>query len=288
MESFSVIIPVFNEEETIYHELKRLEKLKSERENCEIILVNDGSTDNTSNILNNYNFPKGIKLINHHQNRGYGASLKTGIAASLYDIVVIIDADGTYPTEKILELVEELKDADMVVGARVGSKAKIPLIRRPAKWVMNKLANYLSEQKIPDLNSGLRAMRKKVVTKFLKILPDNFSFTVTITLAMLTNGYNVKYAPINYFKRTGKSKIKPIRNTLYFIQLIIRTVLYFRPLKVFIPVSLILFLSSFGVLFYSYFFTTKVMDVTTVVLFIGAVQTLAIGMIADLIDKRMN
>ena len=118
----------------------------------------------------------------------------------------------------------------MVVGARLGAQAKIPLIRKPAKWFITRLASYLANFNIPDLNSGLRLMKKEIVQRFINILPAGFSFTTTITLAMLTNDYVVSYIAIDYHTRTGKSKIKPIRDTVKFIQLIVRTVMYFNPL----------------------------------------------------------
>lgn len=252
----------------------------------EIIVVNDGSTDKTQEVLKNCG--SNIKVFNHRVNRGYGASLKTGICNAQNEIVVITDADGTYSNERIPELVSYMKDYDMVVGARTGSSIRVPLIRRAAKWVINQLANYLIEMKIPDLNSGLRVMEKAIVNKFARLLPDQFSYTATITLAMLTNGYRVKYVPVDYRARIGQSKIKPMRDTLNFIQLIVRTVMYFNPLKVFIPLSLVLFFMSVGVFLYSYYFTPRVMDITTVILFVSAIQVLAIGMVADLINKRIK
>ena len=227
-EIFSIIIPCFNEENSILETIKELQALDL---NCEIVLVDDGSNDNTYEIIRNI---AGIKLVRHEENRGYGAAIKTGIKSAQYEIVTITDADGTYPNERIPELVKIFEEGnfDMVVGARTGKNVKIPLIRKPAKWFINKLANYLAGTKIPDLNSGLRVMKKEVLERFIRILPDGFSFTSTITLSMLTNGYSVKYVPIDYFKREGKSKIKPIQDTLNFIQLIIRIVLYFDPLKI--------------------------------------------------------
>ena len=150
---------------------------------------------------------------------------------------------------------------------------------------MGKLANYLAGIKIPDINSGLRIMKKNLIEKYLYILPDGFSFTTTITLAALTNGYRVKYVSINYLKRTGKSKFRPIKDTLNFFQLMIRTVLYFNPLKIFIPLSIILFFSGAVVFLWSYFFAPKVLDTTTAIFIISSIQILAIGMLADLITK---
>jgi len=227
-------------------------------------------------------------VLNHKVNRGYGASLKTGMCHTQSEIVAITDADGTYPNERIPELVSHMKDYDMVVGARTSVGAKLPWARRPAKWVINRLANYLTGVEILDLNSGLRVMKRAIVDKFARLLPDQFSYTATLTLAMLTNGYQVKYVPVNYHGRIGKSKIRPIRDTANFVQLIVRTVMYFNPLKVFVPLSLVLFLLSLLVFLYSYFLTPRVMDITTLILFVSAVQVFAIGMVADLINKRIE
>ena len=288
----SIIVPVYNEAGSILSTIQELEEvMSSEWQELEynIIIVNDGSTDETESKLTN-NYFTNTKIITHPSNFGYGAALKTGIRNAQYECVIITDADGTYPNERIPELIKIFREGnyDMVVGARVGDNVKIPLIRKPAKWFITKLASYLTGTKIPDLNSGLRVMKKEVVEKYIKILPDGFSFTSTITLAMLTNGYSVKYAPIDYFKREGKSKIKPIQDTLNFIQLVIRTVLYFNPLRIFIPLSLFLVLLAFLVLFGSWVLTGKAMDVTFGVILMTAVMVIVIGMLADLIDKRMG
>jgi len=286
-QGLSIIVPVYNEEKAILKTLEHLKEITGTMDaNHEIIVVNDGSNDNTTQILRDNKL--GFQLIEHEINRGYGAAIKRGIQESRYDIVAITDADGTYPNAMIPELYGELKqhDYDMVVGARTGIKVKIPMIRRPAKWFLTKLANYLTEYKIPDLNSGLRLIKKKEVEQFMKILADGFSFTITITMALLTNNKRIKFVSINYSEREGKSKIKPVRDTLNFIQIIIRTVIYFNPLKIFVPVSLILFLASSIVFIYSAVFMSKILETTVIALLMTAIQILAIGMIADLIDKR--
>ncbi len=283
-EEASIIIPVYNEKEGISQVIESLQSLKKRYGNrWEIIIVDDGSTDGTAERIRNM---QDIVLIRHPYNRGYGAAIKTGIRHAKYNSLIISDADGTYPVQEIPGLLALLPKNEMVVGARGMSNSHIPCIRKPAKWLLNKLANYLTGIKIPDLNSGLRAMKKDVVMKFNHLLPDGFSFTTTITLAMLTNDYAVEFVPIEYKMRSGKSKIRPVRDTLNFLQLIIRTVLYFDPLKIFLPISAFFFIASIAVLVLSYVFTPKVMDITTVILFISGVQILAIGMIADLIDKR--
>ena len=138
------------------------------------------------------------------------------------------------------------RQADMVVGARVGADVVYPLIRKIPKAFLRIYASWLSGREIPDLNSGLRVMRRSVVQRFLRVLPDTFSFTTTITIALHTNGYEVRYIPIGYAARVGKSKIRPIRDTLNFINLIVRTGTYFAPMRVFFPVSVLLFLGSIG------------------------------------------
>ncbi len=286
-EGLSLIVPVYNEKDEIQNTIYALEKIKFDAKfPLQIILVNDGSVDGTGEIMKN--FSDQFVVLHHEFNMGYGASLKTGIKASQFDYVSITDADATYPNERFPEFFHLMLegDLDMVVGARTGNNVNIPLIRRPAKYFLNKLANYLAKKKIPDLNSGMRIMRKSTVISFINILPDGFSFTTTITLAMLTNNYKVKYIPIDYNHRVGNSKIRPIYDTFNFIQLIIRTVLYFDPLKVFLPISLVFFLISLLLLLYR-IFIERDFGVTSVLFFIGAFQLLAMGMLADLIDKRI-
>lgn len=286
--SLSIIIPVYNEEKNIKKTIYKIDTIlkKNDLKNYEIIVVDDCSNDSTNQTLKHSKI--NFNLIEHERNMGYGASIKSGIKKSKYNVIAITDADGTYPIEEIPEMYKKIKDFDMVVGSRTGKSVKIPFIRKPAKWFIGKLANYLAGFKIPDINSGLRLFKKEDALRFFKILPNGFSFTTTITLAMLTNDMQIKYIPINYMKRKGKSKIRPIRDTLNFIQLIIRTVMYFNPLKIFVPVSLILLLISLIVFIYSYLALPKILDTTVAILFISSIQILAIGMLADMINKRNN
>ncbi len=280
----SVVIPVYNEigalEKTV-HEV--VEYMKASGFVFEIILVDDGSTDGSSELMAGIDLPE-VRKVHHGVNRGYGAALKTGLKAARYDLMATTDADGTYPNERLPELIEALGEGDMIVGARTGQNVHIPTARKPAKRALNELANYLSGTKIPDLNSGLRVMRKETVKRFLYILPDSFSFTTTITLAMLSDGRSVSYVPVDYFHRAGSSKINPIKDTIRFTQLVIRTVMYFNPLRVFVPLSLSLFLASFLVLVYR-LISGEGLLVFGIVLFVSAIQVLTTGMLADLIDK---
>ena len=284
----SIVIPVFNEEQVVINTIESIISIMEKTQfNYDIIVVNDGSTDKTKNIISSY-IKKGLKnvfFIDHENNLGYGAALKTGIKESNKDIIVITDADGTYPNEKIPLLLNYILEYDMVVGARIGKNVKIPLIRRPAKWMINVLANYLTSYKIPDLNSGLRVMKKKLIKKYINYLPDGFSFTTTITLSLLTNKYKIKYLPIDYMKRKGKSKIRPIRDTLNFIQLIIRTVTYFNPLNIFLPFSLFFFIP--GLVFLIRDLINYNIAQTTILMLVSGSIILSIGMLADLINKKM-
>lgn len=277
----SVVIPVYNEEEAIGAVLDELIAILEDKA-YEIIAVDDGSTDNTVKTVQE----KPVTLIQHPHNIGYGAAIKTGIKNATNDVIVIIDGDGSYPVKAIPELLKEAEEYDMVVGARVGKEVKIQLYRRPAKWFLSKLANYLADTKIPDLNSGMRIFRRKEVEKFYNILPNKFSFTTTITLAYHTTGLLVKYVPINYYKRAGKSKIRPFKDGFNFIMLILRTITYFNPLKVFLPVSFAFFVAAILVFLYSTLVMGRFMDVTTVILVVAAIQTVLFGLLADLVVRR--
>lgn len=287
-EGISIVIPAYNEEKGIGPVLEELEQTLKTLElelPVEVVIVNDGSTDRTAEKIEPY-VGELIRLTNHPLNLGYGAALKTGINQARYSWILITDADGTYPNEFIPKLLELRDQFDMIVGARVGSDTHIPLIRRPAKWALRKLASYLNQQDIPDLNSGFRLMRRAVVRQFYNILPNGFSFTTTITLAMFSAGHPIQYVPINYNRREGNSKIRPIYDTLNFTKLIVRTVMYFDPLRIFLPISLFFFLASMLVGVSSWAITGRIMDSTTLLLFVTGVQMLAIGMLADILNLR--
>ena len=285
----TLVVPAYNEEGGIEGVVRRLAALDLGAP-LELLVVDDGSSDGTRGKLSQREkeFP-GLRVIDHGRNRGYGASLKTGFRQAAHEVVVITDADATYPEDRIRDLLDCLdQGAEMAVGARIGESVHIPLIRRPAKWALRCLASYLAGVKIPDLNSGLRAFRRELVEKYVGILPDGFSFTTTITLASLTNHHHVEYISIDYAHRSGSSKIKPIQDTLRFISLIIRTVLYFNPLKVFYPLFMGLSLMLGASLYYDIFLTETAPNLSekTVLLFVASVQVLGLGLVADLIDKK--
>ena len=282
MASISVIIPAFNEEKNIKKVIGQISNLKIK--NLDIIVVDDGSTDRTSNVLSSI---KGITVLRHEVNRGYGASLKGGIKKSSSEYIMIIDADCTYPVESIPELLRHLNSYDMVVGARTGEIVKTPFFRKPAKWFLKHFAQYLTKSKIPDLNSGLRIFRREIALRFMNLFPDGFSFTTTLTIACLTNDFRIKYIPINYYERKGKSKIHPVKDLVGFTNLIFRLTIFFRPLNVFMPISAILFIAGMLKLIRD-FVLFRYFGLGGATAILAAIQIAFMGMLAELIIKRTN
>jgi glycosyltransferase involved in cell wall biosynthesis len=229
----SVVIPAYNEEAAVGAQIKAIRRVLSVAGTPhEILVVDDGSNDRTAAEA----VAAHARVLRHPENRGYGASIKTGIKAASHDRIVIIDADGTYPADAIPDLLTRLDTADMAVGARIGPRVHIPRIRRPAKWVLGWLANRIAGRKILDLNSGLRAFRRSCVAPYFPLLSDRFSFTTTVTLALIADDYHVVYHTIEYYPRIGRSKIRP-RHFMEFMILVVRMAMLFQPLKVFTPLG---------------------------------------------------
>ena len=281
--SLSVLIPAYNEEGALAETIAAIEKHRAAFAEMEIIVINDGSNDRTGEIART--LP--VTLIEHETSRGYGASLKDGLRQAKGEMILIADADGTYPLEEIPRLAANMTGFDMIIAARTGELVKIPFSRRIGKWIITQLAEYLSRTKIPDLNSGFRIFRKDVALRFIAMYPDGFSFTTTLTLAMLTNHYRVKFLPINYHKRVGKSSIHPIRDFINFTILIIRICACFKPLNVFVPPAILLVLLGIikGTIDYTQHHHLGGLSITMT---LTGIQTLFIGLLADLIDQRMK
>jgi len=279
----TVLIPAFNEEGSLADTVQAILTAMGAIKALEIIVIDDGSIDRTGEIARS--LP--VTLIQHETNLGYGQSLKDGLRQARHEYILIADADGTYPLEDIPRLLAPAPDYAMVVGARTGAVVQVPLLRRPGKWIITRLAEYLSDRKIPDLNSGFRIFRKDVAMRFIQLYPDGFSFTTTLTLAMLTNHYKVLFLPINYHKRIGKSSIKPLRDFTNFTILIIRICAYFKPLNVFVPPAALLILLGIlkGSIDYSKQGHLGLLAITTA---LTGIQMIFIGLLADLIDHRMK
>ncbi len=276
----SIIIPVYNEEEGIKNVLVELNNyLKENNILSEIIVINDGSTDQTENILKQIN---NIKIINHPYNKGYGASLKTGVKNAQYDWILFYDSDGQHHPEYIKELIKHSDGYDMIVGAREGYQG--PFIRQPGKKLLIWTANYLVQKKIPDLNSGFRLIKKNLFTRFSHIFPNGFSLTTTITLAFFKEGLNIKYIPIKINKRNGKSMIRPIHG-LEALMIIFRTITLFSPLKIFLPASFFFFILSL-IISISQSISLKSFNIsdTTILFFVFSLFLFFFGLLADQIS----
>ena len=290
----SIIIPCYNERHAIRDTIECIWTVvrKSDIKNVEIIAVNDGSTDGSEHVLNSLAAESQageLLVIHHNRNQGYGAALKTGIRRSQSDYICITDADGTYPNERIPELIQKItsNDLDMVVGARIGENVDYSKIRSIPKMILVPWVSFLCGTEVPDMNSGLRVFRRDRSLDFLKLLPDGFSFTTTITICLLRNRYAVEFIPISYAKRIGKSHIKPFRDTLRFTQLILRTGMYFAPMRLLAPL-----IAALAVLFTisGIYDLTALNNLTdkTVLLGFASLNVFLFALLADMIDKRSD
>jgi len=285
MKNLTIIIPMYNEEDSVK---KTISSIKETLSNCdiqyEIICVNDGSTDNTKNILNEI---KNITAIHHKKNKGYGSSLKTGLRKAKYPSICITDADGTYPNEDIPKMYNYFieNSLDMLVGSRTGDNVVYPFIKKIPKYFIKKFASYISNHKIVDINSGLRIFNKEIAFKYFHLFPQGFSFTTTITMGMLCDEYEVDYIPINYYKRAGKSKIHPWKDTIGFFQLLIRIALYFRPFKFFNPIIIFFFILSIMFFIKDVIIQHNLSD-SSIFFPIMTILFFTMALLADLIIKR--
>lgn len=275
----AVVIPAYNEAGAVAQIVTRVRMALDRTPMAfDVLVVDDGSTDATADEA----AASGARVVRLTENRGYGAALKAGIAATRSEFVVITDADGTYPPEAIPGLVGLTNGVDMVVGSRAMTDVSIARIRRPAKMFLNGLASYLSGRHIPDLNSGLRVMRRSSLMKFIHLLPSGFSFTSTITLAMLCTDHRVTYVPVVCAPRVGSSKIRPSDFTA-FLMLVLRTVVLFNPLKVFLPLGSLLFMAGVAKLVYDILLWN--LSESAVMAFLAAIIVWSVGLLADMIAR---
>ncbi len=266
----SILVPAFNEEAAIDSVVRQLKAL---RPHDEILVIDDASQDRTAELAK----AAGAEVVRHSYNLGYGGALKTGIRHARHGTVVFFDADDQFHPEDIGRLVEALKDCDMAVGER--PKGSGALSRRSGKWFLYRVANYLVGHEIPDLNCGLRALPRDLAMQFLHLLPNGFSLTTTITLAVMRSGYQVHYLPVGLKSRTtGKSRVS-FRDFFRTMLLIVRMIALFAPLKIFIPSSLAL--AAVAIPFSVYDIWHRNIGDTTVLLWLAAMVVFFFGLLAD-------
>jgi glycosyltransferase involved in cell wall biosynthesis len=267
----SVVIPAYNEEKAIGKVITDLKKLSMVDE---IIVVDDGSTDSTRQRAVESN----AKVISHDKNHGYGASLKTGILSSRNEFIAFIDADAQHNPEDLSAMSNYIPEYDLIIGAR-NPGTHSPLWRKPGKMLINILANYLAGYKIPDLNCGLRIVKKKSIVPYLKLFPDRFSFSTTSTVFFIKDGLKVKFVPVTAQKRIGESSLR-VRHGFDTIILVLRMITLFEPLKIFLPVSITNFIVTFIWAANEYFIYRR-FGATTLFLGISSLLFFFFGLIAD-------
>ena len=286
----SIILPCYNEQGHVTDEVARIcAAMDVSGYSYELIAFDDASTDATLARLYEAapRFPH-LEIVPFRRNGGSGTIRRIGTQRARGEIVVWTDADMTYPNERIPELVQMLeKDpgVDQVVGARTSEQGTHKLLRIPAKWLIRKLAERLTNAQIPDLNSGLRAFRRQVALPYLRLLPPGFSCVTTITVAFLANQHEVYYVPIEYSKRAGRSKFKFVTDAYRYILQILRMTMYFNPLKVLMPLAL--FLLGVGVAKGIYDVSAHPVKVAvdTVLVFVTGLLIASLALLADLIVK---
>jgi glycosyltransferase involved in cell wall biosynthesis len=279
----SVVLAVFNEKGHVRAEIDRIRAgLEASPYTFEMIVVDDGSTDGSRELLQ---LTEGIRLIEFRYNRGSGSARKAGTRAARGRVVVWTDVDMSYPNEEIPRLVKELEGFDQVIGARTSEKGRRKLIRVPTKWFIRKLAAYLVQSPIPDLNSGLRAFRRDVALQFLHLIPKGFSCTSTMTMTFLSNDYSVKYLPIEYTHRAGRSKFHWWTDTKRYLAQVVRMVLTYNPLRFFMPLGTALLVLACGKLVFDWITKDFHLATNTLLIFVAAFLVFVVGLLADLIVR---
>lgn len=282
----TVLLPAFNEERAVVQVLREVAAaLADEPIRYEILVVDDASTDETAALAERFALEHSVpevRVIRMPENRGAGAARKVGVRAARGDVVVMLDADGTYPAYAIRDLLRHFPQYDQVNGARTSEQGTLPWLRGPAKWIIRKLACYLTGRHIPDLNTGMKAFKREAMLPWLWAVPDGFSCVTTMTLAFLTNGHSVKYVPIEYRPRIGRSKFHPLKDSLAYLNTVVRIVSYFRPLRVFIPLALAATATGVAKSIHS-FTTTGSMQESDVVLLTAGFLTGICGLLAEIV-----
>jgi polyisoprenyl-phosphate glycosyltransferase len=284
----TVVLPIFNEKGHVLAEIERTRAaLDASPYSYELLVIDDGSSDGSPDLVRPLITPDGpIRMIVLPENRGSGTARRIGTANARGRVVVWTDVDMTYPNDQVPWLVDQLDGWDHVVGARTSEQGTHKAFRVPAKWFIRKLASYLSETKIPDLNSGFRAFRRQAALPYLHTLPKGFSCVTTITMAHLANGYSVRYVPIDYKERAGTSKFHWWRDTKRYLLQVVRMILSYNPLRVFLPIGLFFLVAGIGKGIFDLIDKSGRINTNTIVLLLAGFQVLMTGLLADLIVRQ--
>tara|TARA_A100001011_G_scaffold400095_1_gene512303 strand:+ start:1205 stop:2092 length:888 start_codon:yes stop_codon:yes gene_type:complete len=286
---FTVVIPAFNEELSLkndnFIDILQTEIDKSKLGDCEIIIVNDGSTDETLKILNeNYKSDK-IKILDNYINKGYGSSIKRAIMESKFDVIAIVDIDGQYPAKDVVEAIKKyfhhkVHNIDMIIARRTGPNYSGSIIKSFLRFVLQYMVEWTTGTKIPDINSGLRVFSKETIIPFFPRLSNHFSFTTTSTLTYLLTNKSIVYFPLVYSDRKGENnitKVRTFRDTLRIFQQIIETTLYYNPFKFFLLLSVILFLFSIICLIIFYFLKIEIFKMIFSIFLLVSLVSILLG-----------
>jgi glycosyltransferase involved in cell wall biosynthesis len=275
--SVSVIIPVYNEAETVAEIIKEITGLYPE---FEVIVINDGSTDETGERAKE----AGALVYSHPYNIGNGAAIKSGIRIASGDILVFMDGDGQHDPKDLAAMLEFFPDYDMVVGARPkGHQAS--LWRAAGNRMYNGFASYVAKFPIQDLTSGFRAVKAEIARSFIYLLPNTYSYPTTITLGVLRSGRSVKYIPIHSRNRSsGKSKVKLFRDGVRFFMIITKICALYSPLRVFLPISLLMFLLGLGYYTFTLIMWQRFTNMSAL-LFTTSILVFMLGLISEQIAQ---
>ena len=273
----TILIPAYNEEGVIGEVVAQIQDLLSQLDySYEVLVVNDGSDDGTADAAKK----SGARIISHPENIGNGAAVKTGIRHARGKHILMMDGDGQHPPEVIPELLQEMGSYDMVVAART-NKSDTSFHRDIANRIYNSLASYISGRKIDDLTSGFRLIKTEIVRRYVYLLPNTFSYPATITLALVRSGRSLLYVPFESKKRVGKSKIKLIRDGFRFLLIILRISTYYSPLKIFVPISLLMFTLGFGYGLFKVIFLNTRYGPTSAMLMTMSVVIFCVGLVSE-------
>jgi glycosyltransferase involved in cell wall biosynthesis len=274
MESdLTVVIPAYNEAEAIGEVVS---ELLQKAPGVKVLVVDDGSQDDTAAVART----AGATVIRHTLNRGYGASVKTGIRSTITEFVATYDADGQHRPEDLMRLFEAARQHDIVIGSRDKLSHQMAA-RLPGKWILARTAETLVGQKIPDLNSGLRVMRREIAMKYLHLLPNGFSASTTITVYVMQRGYDVEFVPITVRERIGKSTVKQLRDGLNTIYLIVRLIILFNPTRFFLPPAAVMVATGLIYGFFKAFRLHHGFPVLALLLVSTGLITAMFGLLAD-------